>query len=71
MANNKGYLTAGRDADSDECLTPRYVVNPIIKYLKLRGFKKIWCPFDLDHSLYVRILKKNGLHILNTVFVFA
>lgn len=66
MTNNKGYLTAKRDAASDECLTPRYVVEPIVKYLKLKGYKKIWCPFDLDHSLYVRILKAEGFEVINT-----
>lgn len=66
MTNNKGYLTAKRDAASDECLTPRYVVEPIIKYLKQKGYKKIWCPFDLDHSLYVRILKAEGFEVINT-----
>lgn len=66
MTNNKGYLTAKRDAASDECLTPRYVVEPIIKYLKQKGYKKIWCPFDLEHSLYVRILKAEGFEVINT-----
>ena len=32
---NVGYLTANRDAESDECLTPRYAVSPIVKYLKI------------------------------------
>lgn len=66
MGNNKGYLTSGRDAASDECLTPRYVVEPIIKFLKAKGYKKIWCPFDLDHSLYVRLLRDNGFDVVNT-----
>ena len=38
---NKGYLTSGRTKESDECLTPRYAVQPIIKYIKSNGFKKI------------------------------
>lgn len=41
MAMNKAYLTCGRTAESDECLTPRYAVYPIIKYLKAKGFKTI------------------------------
>jgi hypothetical protein len=36
MGLNKGYLTAGRTAESDECLTPRYVIKPIIKYLQAK-----------------------------------
>ena len=66
MGLNKGYLTAGRTAESDECLTPRYVVEPIIKYLKNKGFKKIWCPFDLENSFYTRLLKEAGFQVINT-----
>ena len=66
MPINKGYLTSGRNAESDECLTPRYVVEPIIKYLKAKNFETIWCPFDLEHSLYVRILKENGFKVIYT-----
>src|SRR5574344_1585494 len=66
MGINKGYLTCGRDKESDECLTPRYVVAPIIKYLKARNFKKIWCPFDFEHSQYVRMLKNAGFEVINT-----
>lgn len=64
MGINKGYLTAGRTAESDECLTPRYVVEPIIKHLKQKGYKKIWCPFDKAESLYVRMLKENGFDVI-------
>lgn len=66
MSINKGYLTCGRNAESDECLTPRYVVKPIVKYLLAKQYKKIWCPFDLEHSLYVRVLKENGFKVINT-----
>lgn len=66
MGLNKGYLTAGRTAESDEYLTPRYVVEPIIKYLKNKGFKKIWCPFDLENSFYTRLLKEAGFQVINT-----
>lgn len=66
MGLNKGYLTAGRTAESDECLTPRYVIKPIIKYLQAKGFKNIWCPFDLEHSLYVRLLREYGFNVIAT-----
>ena len=66
MSINKAYLKSGRTAKSDECLTPRYVVKPIIKYLKNKNYKKIWCPFDQSHSLYVDELKKNGFTVINT-----
>lgn len=66
MPINKAYLKSGRTKASDEVLTPRYVVEPIIKFLKAKGFKKIWCPFDLAHSLYVRMLKSNGFEVIHT-----
>lgn len=63
MPINIRYLTAGRDSGSDECLTPRYGVKPIVKHLKLKGYTKIWCPFDLPHSQYVRVLRDNGFAV--------
>ena len=66
MGMNKGYLTAGRGPESDECLTPRYGVIPIVKHLKAKGYKKIWCPFDMDDSQYVRVLKSEGFAVLNS-----
>lgn len=57
-------------SNNDEFYTPRYAIQPIIKYLKNRGFKNIWCPFDTDDSLFVSILRGNGFtvkatHIIN------
>jgi hypothetical protein len=49
---------------SDECLTPRYGIEPIVKHLKNKGFKKIWCPFDKEDSLYVRVLKRHGFEVV-------
>ncbi len=63
---NNAYLKSGRNEGSDECLTPRYVIEPILKYLKAKNYKKVWCPFDLEHSLYVRVLKNNGFEVVNT-----
>lgn len=44
--------------ESDECLSPRYVVEPILPFFKARAFKNIWCPFDTGDSMYVRIFRK-------------
>ena len=44
---------------SDECLSPRYVVEPIIPFLKAKGFKNIWCPFDTKILMYCKLLFKN------------
>lgn len=66
MPINKGYLTAGRGYESDECLTPRYAVTPIIKYLEDRDYSNILCPFDKDDSFYVRELKFLGFNVTNS-----
>ncbi|WP_422404519.1 hypothetical protein [Mammaliicoccus sp. JADD-157] len=51
---------------NDEFYTPRYAIEPIIKYLKQNDFKKIWCPFDTEDSLYVRILRQRGFIVVST-----
>lgn len=63
---NNAYINSGRNKESDECLTPRYAVEPIIKYLKQNDFVKIWCPFDKDESFFVRVLKREGFNVINT-----
>ena len=64
MGLNIGYLTAGRTSESDECLTPRYAVLPIIKYLKAKDFYKILCPVDKEDSWYVKVLRWNGFNVV-------
>lgn len=56
---NKAYLNAGHNATSDECMTPYYAVDPLVKYIPKR--KKIWCPFDKAWSAFVQILKKDNI----------
>lgn len=63
MAQNKGYLTAGNNRSSDETLTLRYAVEPLVKYLKEKNFNTIMCPFSLWHSKYVEVLKENGFRV--------
>ena len=63
MGLNIGYLTCGTDAASDEVITPRYAVEPLIKYVKVKGYKNILCPFDKEHSQYVRVLKREGFNV--------
>ena len=59
MALNKAYLNAGQNSASDECMTPYYAVDPLVKYIP-KG-KKIWCPFDKAWSAFVQILKKDNI----------
>lgn len=63
MAQNKGYLTAGNNRSSDETLTLKYAVEPLVKYLKAKNFNTIMCPFSLWHSKYVEVLKENGFKV--------
>lgn len=44
--------------ESDECLSPRYVVEPIVPFIMAKGFKNIWCPFDKETSMFVRIFRE-------------
>ena len=47
---------------NDECLTPTYGVEPIIKYLDKS--KIVWCPFDKRDSMFVYMLQKNGFEVI-------
>lgn len=47
---------------NDECYTPTYAVEPIIKYLNKDWV--IWCPFDNENSYFVKILKKKGFKVI-------
>jgi hypothetical protein len=41
---------------NDEYYTPKYAIEPLLPFLK--PFKKIWCPFDMEWSNYVKMLSK-------------
>jgi len=48
--------------NNDELYTPKYMVEPIIKYLKKGSV--IWCPFDKENSEFVLVLKENGFDVI-------
>ena len=52
------------NSKNDEFYTPKYAVRPIVKYLKEKGFRRIWCPFDTENSLFVRVLNKEGFEVV-------
>lgn len=54
--------TAG--SGNDEFYTPKYAVDPIIKYLKPNS--KVWCPFDTKESLFVKRLREEGHSVVAT-----
>lgn len=43
---------------NDEFYTPRYAIEPILKYIKPNS--NIWCPFDTEDSLFVKIFREAG-----------
>lgn len=52
-----------KTSKSDEYYTPDYAVQVILPYLKYRGFKSVWCPFDKECSEFVKILNKEGYKV--------
>ena len=62
MGNNVGYLTA--DKKNDECYTPYYAAEPIVKYIPKN--KIIWCPFDESWSAFVNELFLNGNKVISS-----
>lgn len=53
-----------KTSKSDEYYTPAYAVRNIIPYLKNKGFKCIWCPFDKGQSEFVKLLKEAGFEVI-------
>ena len=52
-----------KTSKTDEYYTPDYAVKIILPYLKAREFKHVWCPFDKEHSEFVKILKEEGFRV--------
>lgn len=46
------------NSGNDEFYTPRYAVEPLLKYVAHDC--RIWCPFDTDESLIVRAFRERG-----------
>lgn len=59
---NKGYLQSDRTSKGDECYTPFYAVEPILKYIPKD--KVVWCPFDKGNSAFVQLFKEKGYKVL-------
>lgn len=49
---------------NDEFYTPRYAVEPILKYVKKGSL--VWCPFDTEESLFIKMLREHGCKVINT-----
>ena len=57
--NSKKVLYS--EGNNDECYTPRYAVEPLLKYIPKN--KIIWCPFDTEKSEFVKLFKENGFKV--------
>lgn len=49
---------------NDEFYTPKYAVEPILKYVDKS--KVVWCPFDTEESIFVKQLNDRGNTVINT-----
>ena len=61
---NKAYLQSNKTAAGDECYTPFYAVDPIIKYVPKDYV--IWCPFDKEWSAYVQTFTELGYTVIHS-----
>lgn len=52
------------NSGNDEFYTPAYAITPILKYVKHGS--KVWCPFDTEDSLFVKMLRKEGHEVIAT-----
>lgn len=52
------------NSKNDEFYTPAYAIEPLLKYVETS--KNIWCPFDSDKSLIVKLLLEHGCSVVNT-----
>ncbi|MCY7186353.1 hypothetical protein [Streptococcus gallolyticus] len=53
-----------KTSKTDEYYTPAYAVRVILPYLKAKGFECVWCPFDKEHSEFVKVLKEAGFKVV-------
>lgn len=53
-------------AIDDEWYTTKEDIQFFIDMAKIPKNKVIWCPFDLDTSNFVTVLKKNGYKVINS-----
>lgn len=52
-----------KQSNTDEWYTPKEAVEIIEPYLRERGYKKILCPFDKEHSEFVQVLSRDGFEV--------
>lgn len=62
MINSKEVLYS--KGSNDECMTPAYGVEPIIKYIPKGAV--IWCPFDKTDSEFVKQISAAGHKVIHS-----
>lgn len=50
---------------NDECYTPEYAVEPILKYIPKKAV--VWCPFDNEDSEFVKQIIKTNIVICSHI----
>lgn len=60
IKNSNKILYSG--GNNDECYTPQYAVEPIVKYLDKE--KIYWLPFDTEESYFYKVLKAGGFKVV-------
>lgn len=53
------------NSGNDEFYTPAYAIKPILKYLPPPPVT-IWCPFDTEDSLFVKLFREHGYTVIAT-----
>lgn len=64
MSENK-FSRLIRKSGSDEWYTLPYGVEIILPFLKKKGFKKVWCPFDKEDSEFAKILRREKYEVIH------
>ena len=49
---------------NDEFYTPAYAIRPLLKHIPVGSI--VWCPFDTEDSLFVRLLREHGCEVTHT-----
>ena len=63
LESNKVLYSKGKN---DECYTPEYAVQPILKYIPENAV--VWCPFDQEHSFFVKKIQERNKVINSHIF---
>lgn len=64
MINDKFDFYNTVRSDKDEFFTPEYAIEPILEYV--HNGATIWCPFDTEDSLFVKVFLRKGFNVIFT-----